>query len=61
MSHPSNDNIRDRIAELYDLIHFLESELDTAFSLGDHADADLIAVELYDSRKELAKLEGYFN
>lgn len=61
MSHPSNDNIKDQIAELYDLIHFLESELEKAFEHGDHEDADRIAVELYDSKKELTKLESYFN
>lgn len=61
MSHPSNDNIRDTIGELYDLISFLESELETAFSTGKFDDADTIAGELLDARCELNKLEEYFN
>lgn len=60
MSHESNDNIRDQIRDLYDLITFLESELECAASHGRIAEADDVAGELYDARKELAKLEEYF-
>ena len=60
MSHESNDNIRDQIRDLYDLITFLESELECASSHGRVAEADDVAGELYDARQELSKLEEYF-
>jgi len=60
MSHEVNDNIRDQIRDLYDLITFLECELETASSHGRIAEADDVAGELYDARKELATLEGHF-
>jgi hypothetical protein len=60
MSNIANDNIKDTIRDLYDLICFLESELECAGSQGRYDDADQVAVELYDARKELKRLEEYF-
>ena len=60
MSHEVNDKTKDQIRDLYDLITFLESELECAASHGRVAEADDVAGELYDARKELAQLEECF-
>lgn len=61
MSRDVNENWREEIRDLYDLITFLESELECAASQGRYGDADQVAVELYDARKELARLEEIFS
>lgn len=57
MSHPVNDSIRDTIAELRDLINFLESELLDYSLHGNYDEADQAYGELVDARTKLAKLE----
>lgn len=60
MSHSVNDSIKDAIRELYELVTFLESELECAVSQNRVGDADQVAAELYDARKELAQAERDF-
>ena len=60
MSHFVNDQIRETIRELQDLIDFLETELEVAGTHGEFDRADQIAVELFDARKELKKIESQF-
>lgn len=57
MSHDVNTALLDTIAELRDLINFLESELLDYSLHGNYDGADQAYGELVDARKELAKIE----
>ena len=55
-----DNQIIETIRELQDLINFLEAELEVAGTHGEFDRADQIAVELFDARKELNKIEAQF-
>ena len=57
MSHDINTALRETIAELRDLINFLESELLDYSLHGDYDAADQAYGELVDARVKLAKIE----
>jgi hypothetical protein len=58
MSEINNDILVDKLAELIELITFLKTELDACFDQGRFDDADQVAVELYDTRKQANRLAG---
>lgn len=57
MSHDVNTTLRETIAELRDLINFLESELLDYSLHGDYDAADQAYGELVDARVKLANIE----
>lgn len=60
MSHPVNDNIIDKMNDLYSLIDFLTEELKNCSIYGKFDEADAIAGELHDVTIELEKLREQF-
>lgn len=60
MSHPANDNIIDRMNDLYSLIDFLTEELRNCSMHGKFDEADTIFGELEDAKIELERLQDQF-